>query len=367
MNTRPLVIITTRLPPQVCGIGTYSWLLHRHWPFHNPQIEFLVVSGAAQSAAAVGHRAISEFNAKAGKFSRQLGRFGPANVLLHYAGRAYHRYGCPVWLPAVLGKWKARFPAGHLVIFFHELPGDFPVTSRHFWIDICNRLIIRKLTALADAIATNTNEHVKQIEKISGRRDAHLIPVGSNIETTGNVFAKRARTEFALFGLPFGRWQTLQMFDQEIRSWQKSEYLTKLHLIGPRDGKFDLRSDQLVAGWPNPGIVVRHGLLPSPEVSRLLARVQFGLTNATMENWSKSTAFMAYATHGCAVVGRMMSDSEPLRFTVSPEEVPTISDVDLTRRTQSLRKWYDENADWNVLARKVSALFSTTVRQEAMT
>ena len=32
MQSRPLIIISTRLPPQLCGIGTFSWLLRRHWP-----------------------------------------------------------------------------------------------------------------------------------------------------------------------------------------------------------------------------------------------------------------------------------------------------------------------------------------------
>ena len=28
---------------------------------------------------------------------------------LHYAGRAYQRFGCPVWLPGVLATWKRKF------------------------------------------------------------------------------------------------------------------------------------------------------------------------------------------------------------------------------------------------------------------
>jgi hypothetical protein len=157
------------------------------------------------------------------------------------------------------------------------------------------------------------------------------------------------------------------MFDAEIRSWQRDGRLTKLHLVGPRDEKFDLRSEELIAAWPDPHVVTRHGTLPSLEVSKLLARAQFALTNATFKNWSKSGSLMAYASHGCAIVGRLHSASTPLCFTISSDDVATISDVDLGRRTQSLKEWYDQNADWNIIARKISDLLPAKVQEEAMT
>jgi hypothetical protein len=367
MNLRPLVIITTRLPPAVCGIGTYSWLLHRHWPMSSSRIQFFVIDGAAQSTTKLGHSAITEFDQDPEKLAQTLTRFGDADVLLHYAGRAYHRHGCPTWLPPVLRAWKAKSPAGRLLIFFHELPSDnFTITSRYFWIDMSNRRVIRKLAGLADVIVTNTAEHATKLQKISGRTDTHLIPVGSNIERVGDSSEQRARADFAIFGLPFGRLQTLQMFGHEVRSWQGNGHLRKLHLIGPRDKKFDARSEQLIATWPNPGMAVRHGLLSSAEVSRLLSQVRFGLTNATAGNWSKSTTFMAYAAHGCAIISKAKSESAPLCFTIAPNELGTISDFDLTARTRALQKWYDENADWSTIATKVAALLSLRVEQEAL-
>src|ERR1700740_969022 len=105
MEDKPLAFITTRLPPQICGIGTYSWLLHCHWPADHSRTRFLVVEGAQESAAILGHNTISEFNSKPRKLSRELDRIGPVNLLLHFAGRAYQRYGCPTWFPTVLQAW----------------------------------------------------------------------------------------------------------------------------------------------------------------------------------------------------------------------------------------------------------------------
>lgn len=107
-------------------------------------------------------------------------------------------------------------------------------------------------------------------------------------------------------------------------------------------------------------------MLSSAEVSQLLSQVQFGLTNATTGNWSKSTAFMAYAAHGCAIISKAKAELDPLCFTIAPGELETISDVDLGRRTQSLHKWYAENADWNVSAAKIAALLRVHVEQEAL-
>jgi hypothetical protein len=362
MKERPLVIITTRLPPQVCGIGTYSWLLHRHWPSRSPETKFLVVDGAAQSAASLGYPAISDFHSRGRELSMQLDRAGDADVLLHYAGRAYQRYGCPVWLQRVLQNWKTKFPNATLLVFFHELPGDFSFTSRYFWIDMCNRNVIRKLAGLANVIVTNTGEHALKIEKIAGRRDAHVVPVGSNIEPIHPFPETRAQTEFVIFGLSFGRWQTLQMFAPTIRAWQESGRLTKLHMVGPRDGKFDVRSDQLIQAFPAPDFVVRHGLLPPVEVSKILGRARYALTNVTPGNWSKSAVFMACASHGCAVVCKTKSEEPPMCFTVEAGEVATIPDATLAERIRSLQEWYGRNAEWSVIAEKIAALLHSRVQ-----
>jgi hypothetical protein len=324
------------------------------------------MEGAGRSVSTLGHREIFEFNADSATLLRALNEAGPANVLLHYAGRAYHPHGCPLWLPPVLEKWKAKFSSGRLAIIFHEMPGQFPITSRYYWIDLCNRRVIRKLAHLADVLITNTHEHGAKLQVISGRNDVKLIPVSSNIPPPHDLSAERVRHEFVIFGVPFARWQTLHMFDAEIRLWQNNGRLTKLHLVGPPDEKFDARSRKLIGNWPYPGSAIEHGMLSSAEVSKVLARIPFGLSTATVETWSKSSAFMAYASHGCAVVGRMKSEAKPLCFTVLPEEVATITDAALNERTRALKEWYHENADWNVLAREIFDLVSPNMQREAV-
>jgi len=358
MSAPPAVIITTRLPPQICGIGAYSWLAHRHRPPDSSPARFLVMDGAAESREALGWDAITDFNGHPGRLGEELDRAGPANVLLHYAGRAYQRFGCPTWMPGVLKKWKAKFPKGRLTIFFHEMPGRLPRLSRHFILEKINIRIIRQFAAIADEMVTNTDHHAKMLRELSGRADLHCICVGSNIDPVASSPEPRRKTEFIIFGLSFGRLQTLRLFDSEIRRWQAGRRLTALHLIGPEDQKFTALANELIDAWPTPKSAVRHGLLPGPEVSRLFARAQFALTNVTAETWSKSGVFMACAATGCAaVIKGAETQFVPLSSAVRVEEVEKISDAELASRTVSLKAWYYQNADWDVTARRLAALW----------
>src|SRR4051794_22759596 len=177
MDPRSLVVITTRLAPQVCGIGTHSWLLFQNSKGRYRDVEFCVVDGAAESRAMLDFSKISEFGSDPSKLTETLDRAGSVDVLLHYAGRAYQRYGLPRWLPSVLERWKRRFPGGRLLIFFHEMPGQFPAYSHHFWIDRLNERIIARLAHLADLIVTNTTQHAGQLTRLSHWRNVEILPV----------------------------------------------------------------------------------------------------------------------------------------------------------------------------------------------
>jgi hypothetical protein len=358
MSDRPLVVITTRLPPATCGIGAYSALLREHWPDRAGAVEFLVVEDVANATSTPRSDRVSEFSGEAAKLWHQLDRIGAADVVLHYAGRAYQRFGCPVWLPGVLAKWKQKFAGSRLMIVVHELPGELPMTSRHFWLGQLDAWIVRRLSRIGDVLATNTQHHAETLRRISGRSDVHLLPVGSNIVVATEPARSRAATEFVLFGLPFGRLQTLQRLDSDIRRWQSNGRLTKLHIIGPDGDEFSREADALISSWSASLEVVRHGALPSPDVSAILGNAGFALTNVTAATWSKSGAFMACAAHRCAVVVAAAPSSEvPFCFSIAKDELETIDAAEVDRRTAALAQWYHENADWPVIATRLASLW----------
>lgn len=355
-NARPLAIITTRLPPAVCGIGAFSQLLRKHWPNDSRPVNFLVMEGAAP----VGPDADSviAFNGDGTELTRALNHLGNADVLLHYAGRAYQRLGFPLWLPRALAKWRTQFPAGRLMVFFHEVPGELPITSRHYWLGRLDAHVISRVAKLADVLITNTESHRTALRQICGRGDVQLLPIPSNIAATRAPTDSRARSEFIIFGLPFGRWQTLQLFNSHIRRWSELGRLTKLHLVGPSDDRFAREADDLMAGWPDASVVVRHGRLAAAEVSTLLGAAGFALTNVTEQTWSKSGAFMAAAAHRCPIVVQENGgETVPFCYTVTAAEVDAITEQELEHRTTALASWYDENADWPVLGARIATLW----------
>ena len=357
MKERSLVIITTRLPPQACGIGTYSWLAFARRPENSGRAQFLVMEGAAQSRAFLNWNEVTDFDGDAAMLEQALNRAGPANVLLHYAGRGYQRLGFPLWMPRALSKWKTRFPEGRLTIFFHEVPGGLPLRSRHFLFGKLSLWTSRQLAVLADTVVTNTEGHAAILRRLSDRDDISVLPVGSNIEPLPTASDARVNTEFVVFGLPFGRLQTLKLFDTEIRRWQTSGRMSALHLIGPEDERFANRINQFAVTWPRPEVVVRHGFLSELETARLFARARFALTNVTTGTWSKSGVFMTCAATGCGVVIKQDRTAiVPLVHAISAGELENIPDAELAGRVASLKAWYYKNADWNVTAKQLALL-----------
>ena len=359
MTAKPLVMISTRLAPGACGIGTHSLVLRKHWPAHSPEpFEFVVNEGAAGADGLRAEDRVTEVANNGTRLARELERIGAADVLLHYAGRAYHRFGAPLWLPRVLRTWKQKHPGARLMIFFHELPGTMSMTSRHFWLGELNSFVVRQLSAVADVLATNTEHHAAKLRKLSRRADIHVLPIGSNIEfAAADPTAARSPTEFLLFGLSFGRLQTLQSFASSVPRWHAVGRLTKLHIIGPQDDAFSAEADRLMSAWPPSLEVVRHGRLPSADVSRLLQTATFALTNVSEETWSKSSAFMACATHGCAVViAGSGTGSPPLSYAIAASELDAISSDEVESRTTALADWAAQNASWPVIASRIASL-----------
>jgi len=353
MNALPVVVITSRLPPLICGVGTYSWLAHKYRPDDLPSAQFLVMEGAAASRAQLDWKAITDFHGDPKELTRALDRVGAGEILLHYAGRAYQPYGCPVWLPRVLRKWKGKFPNGRLTIFFHEVPGELPRVSPQFLFAKINARIIRHLATIADVVATNSDNHAAILRKLSGRDTIHWFPVSSNIEQLPSLSQTRVETEFVIFGLPFNRAQTLTLFASKISEWYERGLLSKLHLSSPGTEQFargQTQSESFSAA------LVHHGALSESDVAKLLRRVRFALTNVTSATWSKSSSFMAYAAHACAAVTIEKQEELPLCYGISADEVGEISASEIEARTEAITKWFEENATWPKIAGRLAAL-----------
>jgi hypothetical protein len=145
----------------------------------------------------------------------------------------------------------------------------------------------------------------------------------------------------------------LQLFGDEILRWHQAGLLTKLHLIGPEAPAIPNATPRSLT---ESGLLIRHGRLSEGEVSKLLGRVQFALTNVTRETWSKSGAFMACAAHGCAVVIRETESNPPLSYAIAARDLETISTAEIQQKAGSLRRWYETHAIWAATVPQLAAI-----------
>jgi hypothetical protein len=239
----------------------------------------------------------------------------------------------------------------------HEVAGQMPITSRHYWLAQIDAWIIHRVARIADVLVTNTEHHQAKLRSISRRNDVHLFPVASNIPIETSASTVRAATEFVIFGLSFRRLHTLQKFEPHIRRWHAAGRLMELHLIGPDGDELTKRANALLGSMPQSISLIRHGQLPAAEVSRVLSSAQFALTDVTADTWSKSGAFMACAAHRCLpVVAGADHGPVPLSLAITPEAVETMTAEEIDRRASALAQWYEENAAWPVIAARMAAL-----------
>ena len=361
MSSAPLVIVAPRLPPQACGIGTYAWQLNEHWPNESSDHRFLVYADAAASRETLRNPQILEFPPTAQGLADTLEQQNASDVLLHYAGRAYHRFGFPRWMPDAFARWRAREPKRRLHVIFHELPADLPLFSKQGILQRLSFPVAQRLAELATTVMTNSEHHASVLSRWMLRSPATWFPVPSNIPPpVPFVAAPRESGHFVIFGLPYTRLQALRIFRESLTEWATAGRLSRLHLIGPRDNKFSIEADALLAAALSPNEWLEHGEVSAAEVAKLLLQAEFCLSISHQSTWSKSGAFMAYAAHQCAVITAESVNVEPLCFTIPASEVQTTSAEAAAEKAQRLRDWYLRNADWELTARRIAGLIQHT-------
>lgn len=166
---------------------------------------------------------LTPFHGRGRALARELKRIGVADVFLHCAGRAYQRFGCPIWMPGVLARWKKKHPSSRLMIFAHELPGEMPITSRHFWLGKASARILRRLASFADLLLTSTHGHAAQWQKLLHRDDITWCP---SVRTLSQSRTHPSRVSAASLS-------NIAILRPIHPRWQAEGRMMKLQLIGP--------------------------------------------------------------------------------------------------------------------------------------
>jgi hypothetical protein len=347
-----IIAIVPRLSPSICGVGDAAWLLANAWPQSDTKFSFLVVDGAVQSKLELGCKNIYHLGNSASVLYHTLIELNPDGVILHYAARGYHKYGCPFWLLRGIMRWRRIFPRSRFVVYFHELSERLPLKTHHGLISLCDRYIARVLAMSASSIATNSRQHASQLKLITGNDFINHFPVFAHLheQSTMPAYSFRKCRQFLVFGQPSTQLQVITQFRDYVRRWADSGLLDVLHIVGPLNPHVSASLSNLLIGLSMQPKVIFHGPLSTLEISSLLCSVGFCLSGVTEGNFTKSSSFMAFASRACPTICQERSTLAPLCFTIDPKELPTLDSGDILSKSSDLFYWYSSHASRRAIA-----------------
>lgn len=209
-------------------------------------------------------------------------------LLLHFSGYGFQKRGVPTWLLEETKRLRSRFKVFGVV--FHELYASGPPWTSAFWLSGIQRRIAKDLLDQADFWLTNREMAAKWLLSQNASAPHRVLPVFSNVGEP-EVLDNERDASIAVFGSEALRSQVYAAGDGEIFRFAKRHKL-RIDDIGK-----PMQDTAMAASLAEAG-VIRHGMLPSTQVSESLATARFGALCYPADFVGKSGIFAAYAAHG---------------------------------------------------------------------
>lgn len=347
------------------GVGDYTEQLIRHWP-RQQDFNFIIPARGNNAVRMLGSHTVREVNPDRRALAAQLAQTDA--VLLQYSAYGFSRYGYPRWLIDALIAWK-RKACSPLCVMFHEIWTFWPSWNKNFPIQVLHRRAIRQLLHVADAVFTSTASQADHLSSLAPRVQVAVLPVGSNIVPPDVTLAARESGTAVLFGMQGTRLRALRDMAAELRELATIGRLTRIITVGGGNSATQdaeerglLGSFRLSAGFQ------QLGEKSAEEVTAILGTAEFGIAAQDPLSYTKSGTFMAYAAHGLNILSNYADPTaaEPMSLQISPAELRRNLDAaEMTTRARKLRTWYERTASWPQIAQKISAVFETSVGQNA--
>lgn len=339
-----------RVPPAVCGIGDYAWLLAQalrdthgiHSSFLSAGTDWTKPEGDTEFPVfrlpELTAKALVEF-VVARKHEFQA-------VVLHMSPYGYQKRAVPYWLASGWQQLSQMPGRPRLITMFHELYASSSMRSSAFWLKPLQKWVLRTVARASDGLRTNRQGYADWLERELGGKDGAVtvMPVFSNLGEPEVLPAWEAREpSMALFAWGIHSGESLDTVVGKAAAWGRHLGIKRLHLIGCKE-----RVDGFGLGIE----VVRHGFMEASAVSALLSSCRMAYTAYSPEHFGKSTLMAAFAAHGLAVIvqGRQASLPDGLsdginilnESTISAEGVPAAAKLEVLGT--ALRRWYDQHS-----------------------
>ena len=258
-------------------------------------------------------------------------------LLLHFSGYGFQKRGVPIWLLAETQRLRSRFKVFGVV--FHELYASGPPWSSAFWLSGAQRRIARDLLNQADFWLTNREMAAKWLRAQNASAPNRVLPVFSNVGEP-DVLDNEREASIAVFGSEALRSQVYAFGDGEIFRFAKRHKLC-IHDIGKPMQDATMANSLAEAG------AVRHGMLPSEQVSQVLATARFGALYYPADFVGKSGIFAAYAAHGvCPILlgdelGAYDGMQPNIHYAAGFEALDGTQHLDPWLIGRAVRRWYE--------------------------
>ena len=381
MNTRLLTHIVPTLPPQAGDTGKYALDLARHlrdecgidskfilcnpdWNFPT-RIEDLVVQRL-------------RFPNEAGLWSLLASMKSRATVLLHYDGYGYHNHGLPTWLYRGIKSWLAELNGAsaqcqkQVFTVFHELWGpQAKLWQGRFYRQMQQKHLVARLHRVSQLSITNTRHRQMLLNAIEPQKTL-LLPIPSNLPinepATPRVMRKGPLQVAILSKNAFC--ETIRAHANLLRALDKTNRLDRAMFLGGSSSfNESLEEVKLMRKYVSPRIEVRGESSPE-DISLALNRADLFLSPHTGESACKSGDVMAALAAGCPVILRDAKNSAPLqegKHFIASDDSPSslerfermVAAGELEQIAAAGRLWYQQYADWKVIARRYQEVLQT--------
>jgi hypothetical protein len=352
----PVTFIVTQLPPAVCGLGDYSTHLLANLHLEQPP-RILVANGAAATNAMRPELNVVLLERNSAALLRRLEETGAGRVVLEYVGYGYQSRCCPLWLLNGLRKWRERNPGGKLVLMLMELWFTPAWWKPDFLLQRLHRCALRRMAMGADKVFVSSEGYARMMRDCIPRERLRIVPVGSNIVPVmppGSV--PRQPGKWILFGRQGSRIVALRGLLPWIKKLHAAGHVRLLQVAGARETPaFNRTEDELIRSALPDGAFEILGRVPEAELSGLLLEAGMALCGQDAGAYTKSTIFMAYASHGVNILATGMRGmkEEPLCWVTHPAELEEAG-ADFARvlaeRSARLSAWFDATASWERIA-----------------
>jgi len=346
-----VVFILPRLPPAHCGLGDYSMILLGHMRM-DPPPRILVMHGAAETREVHPELDVEQLPGTQAGLLVRLHELRAKRVFVQYVAQGFQPRGCPLWFLGALRKWRMQTADARLVMMCQELWFEPAVWKPDWLLQNFHRRALRQLAGVVDRLFVSTESFHERMEGTTAPDRLQVLVNPATIPLAGSPLqAQREVGLFVLFGRQGSRIFALEDMSPWLAKLHTGGFLKRLLLVGSRETSvMNDREDRLVRALLPVGAAEILGPQSLESLSQVFLRAEMGVFTKTARDFTKSTIFMGYASHGLAILSQKPTGDEtpPLCWVTSAPELleGAVTRDDVRSRGRNLAQWYDENASW---------------------